>query len=684
MLRRPDLDGPQRVVARADGRRDTDDDSPASDDLLDPTQELTFEVGAAELRDGEFERTVGRGRLPDGGVRAGLSAVEDALGAIPSSVMSGSADASTGRSRPAARGLLRRYLPISEWLPRYPRAWLGADIAGGITSWAVMVPVALAYAELAGVPAAVGLITATAGLTAYAFLGTSRHAKITTSSTMAVMSASVVAPAAGGDAATYVAMTAMLAILVGVMLVAAGVLKLGFLAEFLAKPVITGFVVGLALSIAVGQLPKLFGVEGGDGNVFDQLGYFVEQLPETYVPGLLMGLAAMLLIIVLRRIDRRIPGPLIAVAAAIAISWGLGLEEEGLAVVGQINVGLSAPSIPDVSIGDLAYLATGAAGVMFLALGESLAADRAFAVRHGYHIDPDQELVALGGSNLASGAFGGFAVDASVSSMATGEAAGNRTQLASLVTAGGMLLTIVLIAPLFVNLPQVILAAVIITSIINLVDIREWQRYVAWRRTDALLATVAAFGVIATDVLVGLVIAALVSVVILLYTASKPAIATLGRQPEPHGRFVDIDRDPDAEELEGLLILRLDTPLYYFNSTAVTERVLARVEALAAVPRAVLLDIEATIELDVTTSDALYELAGALEERGSALVVVHAKGAVRDRMRKVGLIERLGPAGLYPSERIAVEALAEARADESRARPDEGQTHGPSPVERPR
>jgi MFS superfamily sulfate permease-like transporter len=247
-----------------------------------------------------------------------------------------------------------------------------------------------------------------------------------------------------------------------------------------------------------------------------------------------------------------------------------------------------------------------------------------------------------------------------MSSTATGEAAGNRTQVASLVTAGGMLLTIVLLAPLFRDLPQVVLAAIIITSVINLVDIREWRRYIAWRRTDAALATVAAIGVMATGALVGLVIAALVSVVILLYTASRPAMATLGRQPPPLERFVDLTRHPEARTLDGLLILRLDTPLYYFNASAVHDLVTARVEALEATPRAVLLDVAATNDLDVTTADALYELAGALEDRGSALVIVHAKGPVRDRMRKVGLIERLGPRGLYPSERIAVEALAES------------------------
>lgn len=573
-----------------------------------------------------------------------------------------------------ARAALRRYVPIIGWLPQYPRAWLGADITGGITSWAVMVPVAIAYAELAGVPAGVGLITATAGLTVYALLGSSRHAKVTTSSTMAVMSASVVAPAAGADTVTYLAMTAMLAIIVGLYLLVAGLLKLGFLSEFLAKPVITGFIVGLAITIAVGQLPKLFGVTGSSGNVLEQLGAFAQQLPDTNVVGLALGIVAMIVIIGARAIDRRIPGPLIAVIGAIAITTILDLADDGVAVVGDITGGVPVPSLPAIGLGDIAYLATGAAGIFFLALAESISASRAFANRHGYRIDPDQELVALGGSNLGSGLLGGFTVDASVSSMATGEAAGSKSQVSSLVMAAGLLLTVLFLSPLFTNLPQAILAAIIITAVISLVDLGEWRRYVQWRKTDALIALVATLGVLLTDVLEGLVIAALVSVVILLYSASRPAIARLGRLPGPEGNFVDRDRHPDAVAVEGLLMMRLDTPLYYFNATTVSDRVLAAVDEAEAHPRAVLLDIEATIELDVTTSDALYALAGALEDRDTRLVIVHAKGLVRDRMQKVGLAQRLGPHGMYPTEPIAVAALqglaewqdADAEADQVR------------------
>jgi sulfate permease, SulP family len=586
--------------------------------------------------------------------------------------------APTSRPRPTTRELVARYAPITAWLPAYPRAWLGQDIAAGITSWAVMVPVAMAYAELAGVAAGIGLVTATAGLVAYSVLGTSRHVKVTTSSTMAIMSASVVAPAAGGDEATYLAMTAMLALIVGLYLLAAGVLRLGFLSEFLAKPVITGFIVGLAITIAVGQLPKLLGVPKTSGNVVDQLLGLVGELPETDVAGLGLGLAAIVIIVVLRRIDRRIPGPLIAVAGAIVIASVLDLADRGVAVVGDISGGIPGPGLPHVGLGDLAYLATGAAGIFFLALAESVAAARAFANRHGYRIEPDQELVALGGANLGSGLMGGFTVDASVGSMATAEAAGVRTQVSSLLVAALLLLTLLFLGPLFANLPQSILAAVIITAVISLVDFAEWRRYVRWRRTDAFLALVAALGVLLTDVLIGLVVAALLSVLILLYSASQPTIAILGRLRTGHHNFVDVERNADAAPVEGLLILRLDTPLYYFNATAVSDRVLRMVDAADDLPRAVLLDIEATIELDVTTSDALYELVGALEDRGTRLVVVHAKGAVRDRMDRVGLVRRLGPEGMYRTETIAVAALAmsESRPPDAVGLGHEALAHG--------
>jgi MFS superfamily sulfate permease-like transporter len=379
--------------------------------------------------------------------------------------------------RAALLRLVPRYVPIIGWLPRYHRADLGPDVLGGLTSWGVMVPVALAYASLAGLPPEYGLITAFAALAAYAVFGTSRHLRVTTSSTMAVMSLSLVAPLAGGDPAQFVALSAALALIVGAILVIAGFARLGFISEFLAKPVVTGFVFGVAVTIIVGQLPKLLGIPSTSGSVFDQLRSILETLPQTDPLTLTVGALSLLLILVLQRVDRRIPGPLVALILGIAAVVAFDLAGRGVEVVGEVATLMPSIGLPDVGIGDLAYLLTGAVGIVFLAVGESLGSARSFAARHHYEIDSDQELVALGASNTASGLFGGFIVDASLSQSATAEAAGSRTQVSSLLTSALVLATALLLAPLFENLPQAVLGAVVIASVLSLIDLTELRRY---------------------------------------------------------------------------------------------------------------------------------------------------------------------------------------------------------------
>jgi sulfate permease, SulP family len=576
--------------------------------------------------------------------------------------------------------VVARYLPIVRWLPAYPRKWLGPDLVSSVTSWGVMVPVALAYAGLAGVPPEIGLVTAFTALATYAILGTSRHLKVTASSTVAVMSASVVAPLALGDVDRYVGLTAALALIVGVMLLAAGLLRLGFLSEFLAKPVVTGFIIGVAISIVVGQLPKLFGVPGVSGSVFDQLRQFVTELPQTNPWTLALGVGSIVVIVGLRLIDRRIPSPLVALVGSIALVSVFGLTSQGVQVVGEVATGLPVPHLPDVGFRDLAFLATGAAGIVFLALSESIGAARAFATRHGDRIDPDQELVALGGSNLTSGLFGGFTVDASLSQSAASEAAGARSQLSSLATAGLLLATLIVLAPLFANLPQAVLGAIVITSALSLVDVAELRRYVEWRRTDFALAVVAAVGVLATSVLVGMVIAAFVSVVVLLFRASKPVVAVLGRIPGTHPVYGDLTRHEDAKPVPGIAIVRLDAPLYYFNATEVQAQVLARLEEQVEPPRWLVLDLGATSDLDVTTTDMLTELLQRLGERGVELALAQAKGQVRDRMRRTGLMGAIGEERVFLSVGAAVVVLSASGA--SPAARGEG-TVSPSPGEVP-
>jgi high affinity sulfate transporter 1 len=556
--------------------------------------------------------------------------------------------------RPTVAALVRRYVPITVWLPQYPRAWLRQDLVGGLTSWGVMVPVALAYAGLAGVPPELGLVTAFAALAAYAVLGTSRHLKVTVSSTMAIMSASVVGDLAGGDPAAYVALTSALALIVGALLVAGGIARLGFISDFLTKSVVTGFIVGLAITILVGQLPKLFGIPSGSGSVPVQVAQLVENLPDTNPYTLAVGLAALGLILGLRIVSKRIPGALIALVVGIVATNALGLEEHGVSVVGDVATGVPLPGIPIVPLQDLPYLVLGAAGIVFLAVGESVGAGRAYAARHRYEIDTDQELIALGGANLASGLFGGFTTDASLSQTATGAAAGVTSQLSSLITSALVLATAILLAPLFQDLPNAVLGAIVIAAVLSLIDVPELRRYWEWRRTDFLIAMVALVGVVLTTVLTGLVIAVALSVGFLLYRASRPYVASLGRMPGYRATFADIARHPEAEPVPGLLMIRLDAPLYFFNANVARPQILDLVQASEPAPRGVLLDLAATADLDVTTTDMLAELLADLGERSIEVLLAQVKGPVRDRMRRTGLAERLGEDRIYLSLGSAV------------------------------
>ena len=325
--------------------------------------------------------------------------------------------------------------------------------------------------------------------------------------------------------------------------------------------------------------------------------------------------------------------------------------------MGTVTTGVPVPRLPQLSIGDITFLATGAVALVVLAGGESLGGARAFAARHHYRLDPDQELVALGTSNVASGLFGGFAVDASISQTATAEAAGTRSQLSSLIVSGLMLLTAVVLAPIFKDLTQATLAAIVIVSVLGLIDLGEVRRYYEWRKTDLLITIVALVGVITTDALIGLLIAAGLSLTALLYRASRPDLAVLGRLPTSSG-FGDVARHPDATLVDGVLILRVDTPLYFFNAQEATTQVLAQVEKTKAI-RAVVVDLGATGDLDVTATDLLAELHDELVRRGITVYLAHVKGTVRDRLRRTGLMTELGEERVYQT---LVEAVAAAVA----------------------
>jgi SulP family sulfate permease len=572
--------------------------------------------------------------------------------------------------------ILARYVPITVWLPTYPRAWLRSDLLAGVTSWGVMVPVALAYAGLAGVPPELGLMTAFAALAAYAVFGTSRDLKVTVSSTMAVMSASVVADLVATEPGSYPAYTAALALTVGGLLIVAGIARLGFISDFLTKSVVTGFIFGLAITIIVGQLPKVLGVPGVSGTLPEQIVQLIGELPDANPWTLGVGAASLATILVLRRVSRRIPGPLIVLVLGIVAVPAFDLDVHGVSVVGEVATGLPIPAIPHISLTAIPYLALGAMGIVFLAVGESVGAGRAYATRGGYEIEPDQELIALGTSNLASGLLGGFAADASLSQTATAESAGGRSQVASLLTSVLVLATALFLAPLFQTLPNAVLGAIVIAAVLGLMDVDELRRYWAWRRTDFVIAITAMVGVLLTTVLAGMIIAVLLSVMFVLYRASRPHVAALGRMPGIRATYADLSRHPEAESIPGLLLVRLDAPLYFFNANVAKAQILELIEAPQPTPRAVVIDLGATADLDVTTTDMLFELLTDLRARSIDVLLAQVKSGVRSRLRKTGLMVELGEDRVYLSVAAAVtdfrdrppaDEAAAPRADEPAA-----------------
>ena len=548
-----------------------------------------------------------------------------------------------------------RYVPIIGWGRSYQRAWLRDDLVSGVVVGAIMIPVAMAYAQMAGVPVQAGLYSAIVGMTAYAIFATSRHLKITTSSTMSIMSIAVVAPLAASDPVAFMALSSALALTVGIIMLILGIAKLGFISDFLAKSVMTGYIFGVACLIAISQLPKVFGVSGGSGTFFEQLQQFISKLPETNVYALALGIGTIAIVLLFKRFKPLIPGALVALVLGTALSSLLQLNAQyGVSVVGVIPTGMSSFTIPSISLSAIPPLIVGAAGIVFLAVGETLGTGRAYAAKYHYEVNADQELLAMGAANVGSGLFQGITIDMSLSSTASGEAADERTQLSSLVSAGVILAVVVFLAPLLRNLPSAVLGAIVLSSILGLFNFAEFRRYYRQRTTDFVLAVTALVGVLTTSVMTGLAIAVLLSVVMLLYRASRPYIAILGKRTS--GEYGDMGRHQDAQPVPGLVILRLDAPLYFFNANVARTQILAQT-AVDPPPQAILLDLGASADLDIGTSDMLRDLVSDLRRANIDLLFAQVRGSVRRRMRKTGLFDHIGEDHIFLSVDAAVQSF---------------------------
>jgi sulfate permease, SulP family len=550
-----------------------------------------------------------------------------------------------------------RFAPGLSVLRGYRREWLRGDLAAGATVGAMLIPQSMAYAELAGLPPQYGFYAVVGALLVYAVVGSSRHLGVGPEPGTAILAATGVGAIAGGDPQRYVALMAALALTVSAICLAAAVVRLGFLASVLSKPVLVGYITGVGLTLISSQLGALTGTTVTGTGFFSRVGSFTAEWDEIHLPTATLGLLALSGIVALRRRHPAVPGALLAVAAATAAMALGGLEGHGIAVVGAIPAGLPAPTVPDVALADLGRLVPVAAGVALVGYTDNVLTARSIAVGRGYRIDANQELFALGLTNLSAGLSQGFPVSSSASRTAVPASLGSSTQLVSVVAASLVVLSVLVLRPVMAQIPRPALAAVIIAAGLAIIDLAGYRSLWRFSRDEFALASAAALGVMVFDVLVGVVVAVGLSVVVALGRMARPHDAVLGDVPDLDG-WVDLDAYPEAVIEPGLLVYRYDAPLFFLNAGHFVARVQ---EVLLDNPGAeewLILDFEGVGSLDATAVEALADLLDQLDHADLALVgVARANDVVLGRLRRAGLLAPEGALESFPTINGAVRSF---------------------------
>jgi SulP family sulfate permease len=556
---------------------------------------------------------------------------------------------------------LARVLPVVGWLPGYERRRLRGDLAAGIAVTALVVPKNLGYADIAGVPLQNGLYAAAAGAIIYALFGTSRHISTGPSSSLAAVAGGAVAVTslAGDQAAELVA---AIAIATGLLFLLLALLRMGWIASFLSKAVVTGFLAGAAVDVVVGELPKLTGTSAEGDNAWREFGSWIGALGDMHWTTLLVGVTALGVILGLRRLAPAVPGALVLVAGGLLASSLFDLGAHGVALVGDVPSGLPSPDMPDLGLVRDNYATIAIAAVALLLIGFSQTAGdaRAFASRHRYRIDVNQESVAQGMANVGAGLFQGMPVSTSLSASSLNESAGARTQVASLVTGGLVLATLLVLAPLFSDLPKAVLGAVIIDAVVfGMIDVAELRRLYRVTRFDFWVAAAAIVGVLSAGVLAGVVVGVFLSLGWLVYVATRPPMPLLGRQAGTQV-FRDLDENPADETFTGIAVLRMDGGLFFATAEALEERVRELAEEDHD-RRALVLDLEGVNFIDSQGAAKVTEIHELTEADGVTLRLARVKPQVLAVLEADGIIDRIGADHVHGNVHRAVEAqLADA------------------------
>ena len=554
---------------------------------------------------------------------------------------------------------------VFSWLPglqavkSYRREWLAKDVVAGVVLTTLLVPQGMAYAELAGLPPITGLYTSILCLLGYAVAGPSRILVLGPDSSLGPMIAATILPLAGadGDPKRAIALASLLALMVAGIMIVAAVAKLGFIADLISKPTMIGYMNGLALTILIGQLPKLFGFKiEADGLIGEATGFVKGLAHGEVVPAAaVVGIAGIILILVLQRWLPKVPAVLIMVVLAIAATSVFHLADHGVSLVGVLPKGFPPLTIPSVRLADLGPLFAGALGISLVSLADTISTASAFAARTGQEVRGNGEMIGIGVANLAAGLFQGFPVSTSGSRTAVAERSGAKTQLTGVTGAALIILMIVLVPGLFKNLPQPALAAVVITASLSLADIPGTARLWHQRKAEFLLSIAAFLGVALLGVLPGIAIAVGLSILNVFRRAWRPYDTQLGRVEGLEG-YHDVHSYPEAQHLPGLVIYRFDAPLFFANAKTFRDEV-RRLANTEPKPKWIVIAAEPVTDVDTTASDVLEELDEMLNAQGISLVFAELKDPARDKIERYGLTRTIDPRHFYPTIESAVTAF---------------------------
>ena len=546
-----------------------------------------------------------------------------------------------------------------EWLAGYRKEWLRPDVMAGLTTAAVVIPKAMAYATIAGLPVEIGLYTALVPMVIYAVLGTSRPLSVSTTTTMAILVAAQLGRVApDGDPATLIRATATLTLLVGAVLMAASALRLGFVANFISEPVLIGFKAGIGLVIVLDQVPKLLGVHFPKGGFFQNLLATVQAVPDAGLPTVAVGVLTIVLLVGLEHFLPKVPAPLVAVVAGIAVVGLLGLESHGVAVIGEVPQGLPSVVLPDLGL--IGVLWPAALGIALMSFTETIAAGRAFAAPGEPHLQPNRELLATGLANAGGAFVGSLPAGGGTSQTAVNRVAGAHTQLSALTTAGATLLTMLFLAGPMGGMPQATLAAVVIVYSVGLIDAAGFRAIRTIRVMEFVWALVAMAGVVLLGTLQGILVAIVVSLVALAQQAASPAVHVLGRKPGTNVFRPRSPEHPEDETFPGLLLLRIEGRIFFLNAARIGEKIQPLLEELK--PNTVILDMRGVFDLEYTALKALTEAEERMRQRGVRVWLVGLAPAVLATVQRSSLGQTLGREGMHFNLEIAIQKYLAAAA----------------------